>query len=267
VRVGSGGSREVVSAAPGRKSGAQSGGRVGIGDGVEGDGDGGYEIYVDATDDPELDEEILVVRKKKSRAGLDAVGWGAASPSAPSSSASASTTSAGGGVAGSPLRIGKEKTGGGVEKWWSIGRGRRDSKDRDRDKENQRARCTSSPSFLSSYLLIAPRLLVDWSRSPIITYRRPLNHNTNLTHAIQLARFRRFTLLLQQQQQKQHRGERERKTNFLQPDYPNPPHTHAHAYTHTKNNTQDNTHAFFPPFPSIRFCFRFVFFGGSGGVT
>jgi hypothetical protein len=34
----------------------------------------GYEIYVEATDDPELDEKILVVGKKNSRAGLTGVG-------------------------------------------------------------------------------------------------------------------------------------------------------------------------------------------------
>ena len=41
-----------------------------------GSGRGGYDIYVDQTDDPDIGE-ILVVRKKKSRAGLDGVSWGA----------------------------------------------------------------------------------------------------------------------------------------------------------------------------------------------
>jgi serine/arginine repetitive matrix protein 2 len=35
----------------------------------------GYEIYVDHTEDPDL-EEIVLVKRKKSRLGLDAVAWG-----------------------------------------------------------------------------------------------------------------------------------------------------------------------------------------------
>ena len=38
-------------------------------------GSGGYEIYVDHTEDPDL-EEIVLVKRKKSRLGLGAVAWG-----------------------------------------------------------------------------------------------------------------------------------------------------------------------------------------------
>ena len=39
-------------------------------------GRGGFEIYVDHADDPDI-EEIIVVKKKKSRLGLDGMKWGA----------------------------------------------------------------------------------------------------------------------------------------------------------------------------------------------
>ena len=38
-------------------------------------GRSGYKIYVDHTDDPDL-EEIVLIKKKKSRLGLDTVAWG-----------------------------------------------------------------------------------------------------------------------------------------------------------------------------------------------
>jgi hypothetical protein len=117
ARVGSAGYREVV-------SGAQSGGRAGVGDGVRGN-----EIYVDATD---LDGEMLVVKKKKSRAGLDAIGWGATAPGPAPSPPSASTAGGGRSCTESPLRIGKEKS----------------------------EKCTFPSPFIPSYLLTVSRSTV-----------------------------------------------------------------------------------------------------------
>lgn len=103
--------------------------------GVDGSsaGRGGYDIYVDQTDDPDIGE-ILVVRKKKSRAGLDGLEWGPL-----------------GEVTNVPKE--KEKKEGllkvkgeeNKDKWWTIGRGRKDSKEKTKDKENAnvkpRAKC------------------------------------------------------------------------------------------------------------------------------
>lgn len=86
---------------------------------------GGFEIYVDPTIDPDIGE-IVMVKKKKSRAALDGMKWGALEevtnvPSAAPKAASAL------------LKVkGEEK-----DKWWSIGRGRKDSKDKTKEvKEN-----------------------------------------------------------------------------------------------------------------------------------
>ena len=69
-----------------------------------------------------------MVRKKKSRAGLDGLEWGAL-----------------GEVANVPKE--KEKKDGllkvkgdeNKDKWWTIGRGRKDSKEKTKDKENANA--------------------------------------------------------------------------------------------------------------------------------
>ncbi|KAF5393347.1 hypothetical protein D9757_000790 [Collybiopsis confluens] len=93
---------------------------------------GGFEIYVDPTD-PEIGE-IVMVKKKKSRAGLDGLRWGS-----------------GGGALGEITNIPpvpqpvtsvtKAKTEE-KDKWWTIGRGRKDSKEKEKEKlrENSEAR-------------------------------------------------------------------------------------------------------------------------------
>jgi hypothetical protein len=115
---------------------------------------GGFEIYVDPSADPDM-SDIMVVKKQKSRAALDDMGWGPTNANG----------SSGRGVLGevtngssSDLLSKKEKEGGGMlkvkvdedKKWWSIGRGRKDSKDerkvKEKEKENaarSRASCKS----------------------------------------------------------------------------------------------------------------------------
>ncbi|KAI0064426.1 hypothetical protein BV25DRAFT_322323 [Artomyces pyxidatus] len=78
-------------------------------------GRGGFEIYVDPTHDPELGE-ILMVKKKKSRAALDGLRWGPLGEVTNVPSGSSSTL----------LKPKAEEK----EKWWSIGKGRKDSKDK-----------------------------------------------------------------------------------------------------------------------------------------
>ena len=92
---------------------------------------GGFEIYVDPTNDPEIGE-ILMVKKKKSRAALDGMKWGPLGevtnvPSAPKENGKPS--------AGNLLKVKTEEK----EKWWSIGRGRKDSKEKAKDKSRGRS--------------------------------------------------------------------------------------------------------------------------------
>lgn len=96
---------------------------------------GGYDIYVDPTVDPELGEEIVVVKKKKSRAALESVHWNPSEePKAPREAALKPNKS-------------EEKE----NKWWTIGRGRKDSKDKDKAKGKSRAKCRFLLNRISSF--------------------------------------------------------------------------------------------------------------------
>ncbi|KAI0635339.1 hypothetical protein C8Q77DRAFT_1054820 [Trametes polyzona] len=93
-------------------------------------GRSGFEIYVDQNDDPELGE-IVVVKKKKSRLGLDGMKWGTLGevtnvPSAPKDQKSA--------PADNLLKVKGDEN----QKWWSIGRGRKDSKSKDKEQKEQK---------------------------------------------------------------------------------------------------------------------------------
>ncbi|KAF8148662.1 hypothetical protein B0H34DRAFT_802878 [Crassisporium funariophilum] len=84
----------------------------------------GFEIYVDPMVDPDIGE-IVMVKKKKSRAALDGMAWGALGevtnvPSLPKGEKK---------EAPGLLKV-KE---GEKEKWWSIGRGRKDSKEKTKE--------------------------------------------------------------------------------------------------------------------------------------
>ncbi|KZV76755.1 hypothetical protein PENSPDRAFT_342582 [Peniophora sp. CONT] len=77
---------------------------------------GGFEIYVDPAPEPEAGE-VLMIQKKKSRGGLNALGWGG------NGNGLSDTTN----TAGlKPKNDVKEK-----EKWWSIGRGKKETKDKE----------------------------------------------------------------------------------------------------------------------------------------
>lgn len=83
------------------------------------------DIYVDPADDPDIGE-IVVVKKKKSRAALEGIKWALGE---------VTNTGDGNGVADEvkeethrvKIRV-EEK-----EKWWSIGRGKRDTKEKEKD--------------------------------------------------------------------------------------------------------------------------------------
>ncbi|EED82544.1 predicted protein [Postia placenta Mad-698-R] len=100
-----------------------------VGSNTASTGGGGFEIYVDHADDPDLGE-IVVVKKKKSRLGLDGMKWGALGevtnvPSAPKERKNTAVEHL--------LKVKGDDS----QKWWSIGRGRKDSKGK--DKENEKA--------------------------------------------------------------------------------------------------------------------------------
>jgi serine/arginine repetitive matrix protein 2 len=85
-----------------------------------------FEIYVDPTTPSEVGE-VPMVKKKKSRAALSGLKWGT----------SAEVTNSGPSKDSSKVVKLKNED---KEKWWSIGRGRKDSKDaRVVEKENSRA--------------------------------------------------------------------------------------------------------------------------------
>ncbi|KAJ3912172.1 hypothetical protein F5877DRAFT_85099 [Lentinula edodes] len=83
---------------------------------------GGFEIYVDPTD-PEIGE-IVMIKKKKSRAGLDGLRWGS------------------GGV----TKVKAEEK----EKWWTLGRGRKDSKEKERERVREKIETRPQPPRLKT---------------------------------------------------------------------------------------------------------------------
>jgi hypothetical protein len=93
-------------------------------------GRGGFDIYVDPTYDPDIGE-IVMVKKKKSRAALDGMQWGPlgevtnVAPVPPPKQ--------------SFLRPKSEEK----EKWWTIGRGRKDSKEKSKEAERQKDKAWS----------------------------------------------------------------------------------------------------------------------------
>lgn len=77
---------------------------------------GGFEIYVDPAPEPESGD-MLMIQKKKSRGALNALGWGGNG-----NGLSDATNTAG----LKPKNDAKEK-----DKWWSIGRGKKETKDKE----------------------------------------------------------------------------------------------------------------------------------------
>ncbi|KAF9065359.1 hypothetical protein BDP27DRAFT_1424922 [Rhodocollybia butyracea] len=98
---------------------------------------GGFEIYVDPTD-PEIGE-IVMVKKKKSRGGLDGLRWGSGGsaleevtnvPSVPQPVTAITKVKA----------EEKEK-----DKWWTLGRGRKDSKEKEKEKAREKSETRPQP--------------------------------------------------------------------------------------------------------------------------
>ncbi|KAG5650532.1 hypothetical protein H0H81_011921 [Sphagnurus paluster] len=104
--------------------------RVGVGSSTA---RGGFDIYVDPTVDEDIGE-IVMVKKKKSRVALDGMRWGALGEVTNVPAVSAPKEAPG------LLKVKSEEK----EKWWSIGRGRKDSKEKTKEtREKSTARAKS----------------------------------------------------------------------------------------------------------------------------
>ncbi|RPD56493.1 hypothetical protein L226DRAFT_550932 [Lentinus tigrinus ALCF2SS1-7] len=102
-------------------------------------GRSGFEIYVDQTEDPDMGE-IVVVKKKKSRLGLDGMKWGALGEVTNIPSASQEQPKSA--PADNLLKVKGDEN----QKWWSIGRGRKDSKGKDKEQKAPARSKTPEPA-------------------------------------------------------------------------------------------------------------------------
>lgn len=97
---------------------------------------GGFEIFVDPTVDPDIGE-IVMIKKKKSRLALDGMAWGALGE----------VTNIAKAVPKEAAPLPKVKTEE-KEKWWTLGRGRKDSKEKTKDNKISSKRKSSSRVYL-----------------------------------------------------------------------------------------------------------------------
>ena len=103
-------------------------------------GRSGFEIYVDQGEDPDMGE-IVVVKKKKSRLALNGMSWGALGEvtNVPASAREGRGDKENGKENGKGTTEGLLKVKGDEnQKWWSIGRGRKDSKGKKEEKEKEK---------------------------------------------------------------------------------------------------------------------------------
>ena len=103
---------------------------------------GGFEIFVDPTDDPDIGE-IVMVKKKKSRLALDGMAWGTLEdvtnvPKVPPKDAPPL------------LKVKTEEK----EKWWTLGRGRKDSKEKTKENKENKMSSKRKSSPVNPYLFI-----------------------------------------------------------------------------------------------------------------
>ncbi|KAA1479222.1 hypothetical protein DENSPDRAFT_830309 [Dentipellis sp. KUC8613] len=131
-----------------------------VGGNAASSGRGGFEIYVDPAQDPDLGE-VLLVKKKKSRAGLGGVGWGTLGertnvPAAPKEKEKEGKEG---------LKIKTDE----AQKWWTIGRGRKDSKEKkDKGKRSKSPEPTSATKFnsLDSGIMLSSPACFDSATAP-----------------------------------------------------------------------------------------------------
>jgi len=102
---------------------------------------GGFEIYINPADDPEIGEILLF--KKKSCAALNGMSWGTLGEvtnvlliTKPKESKEKGGKKEKEGL----LKVKMDEN----QKWWNLGRGRKDSKEKEKDKEKNRAKCKTN---------------------------------------------------------------------------------------------------------------------------
>ncbi|KAI6020976.1 hypothetical protein BKA83DRAFT_4293512 [Pisolithus microcarpus] len=140
--------------------------------GVSVQNEAGFEIYVDPAEDPDIGD-ILMVKKKKSRAALDGMTWGTL-----------------GEVTNVPsIMKPKEKSGKKEEgllkvktdenqKWWSIGRGRKDSKEKEEtakspNSDPKPADTRTRFNSLDSGILLSSPIRAEHPQAPVEYLRVP----------------------------------------------------------------------------------------------
>lgn len=130
----------------------------------------GFEIYVDPAEDPDIGD-ILLVRKKKSRAALDGMTWGTLgeitnvpSVTKPKENKEKSGKKEKEGL----LKVKVDEN----QKWWSIGRGRKDSKEKEEqtkspDPAAKPADTRTRFNSLDSGILLSSPILTEHPRAPV----------------------------------------------------------------------------------------------------
>ncbi|KIJ60131.1 hypothetical protein HYDPIDRAFT_32553 [Hydnomerulius pinastri MD-312] len=145
-----------------------------VGGGSVNNGSSGFEIYVDPANDPDIGE-ILMVKKKKSRVALDGMNWGTLGEVTNVPSITKPKEKGGKKDKENLLKVKVDDN----QKWWSIGRGRKDSKEKEKERakspepvENlteSRARFNS----LDSGILLSSPIYAEHPKSPVEHLRVP----------------------------------------------------------------------------------------------
>ena len=126
--------------------------------GVQHNSNRSFDIYVDPTVDPDVGE-IVVVKKKKSRAGLGDVTWGPTPLGDVTNATNLPSVEN-----GKPLNLGGAKSKQGEkekDRWWTIGRGRKDSKEKEKEKEKDKNKVKLSIKSMYGSL-VRKRTFIDY---------------------------------------------------------------------------------------------------------
>ncbi|KAI6017029.1 hypothetical protein EDC04DRAFT_2944706 [Pisolithus marmoratus] len=142
----------------------------------------GFEIYIDPAEDPDIGD-ILLVRKKKSHATLDGMTWGMLGKvtNIPSVTKPKENKEKSGKKEKEGLKVKVDEN----QKWWSIGRGRKDSKEKEEhakspdptiDPADKRTRFNS----LNSGILLSSPICAEYPWGPVEYLRVPTLPTTTL---------------------------------------------------------------------------------------
>lgn len=101
---------------------------------------GGFEIHVDRPEEAQGEGEVMLVKKKKGRPVLNGLKWGSSNGALEEVTNIPSTNTKK--EQSSTLKVAEGKDT--ISKWWSIGRGRKESKEKENKetKKEKRTKCT-----------------------------------------------------------------------------------------------------------------------------